>query len=445
MKKKLLIILLCILLIPAGCRQKETVKESDRQEVSVTVVRTKDEYDPYRLLSDPVFRSGLEEKLGIRLNVSEVSYTEPFKEDVEIAFTGGLITPDSFWMVPMSSGYQIGRIYGTYNMQEPQYGRLGSMYYSFVFSDPKASGSAPVLVANLELLEKAGVSSSDFSPEAFHDLLKILAERCEIPLTVYGTPSEKGFAVVLNLFSLAPTDGHEFTMEGSSIEFDKVSDSARTYLGYIRELYLEKLIPPDCVIMNEYAARKLFLSGKTALAMFPNASDALDAIGLAEKSGIRAAAVPIPAPKGKLDSAVYSRPIGLISFDCSYRAELLAVYQELEQAVLDRSAGDPAEDLPKASLFTAVEGMTYQDPITDLIPEIGTLYNKHLLDLTVIAPYYTKILTGALPASAFDEMRARWYNEYSQIGDTPNAELSGWNILVIMNGWRYRALREQQR
>ncbi|MBQ6479549.1 MAG: hypothetical protein IJI45_00395 [Anaerolineaceae bacterium] len=443
MKKRFLIILFCLILLIPGCTGNQKKENDTLPEVAITVIRGKEDYTPGSLLLDSGFCTELEEKLGIKMQISVVSYTEPFREDVEVTFTGGLITPNCLWMVPMSSGYQLEKLNKSAGMKEPQYGRLGTTQYSYVFSDPDSDKNDPILIANLEFLEAAGVSLTDYTPEGLYHLLLALSQYCDTPLSVYGAPSEEGFSVLLNLFGLAPTGGREFYLDRDSFQFDKVSDKAREYLTYVRKLYLEKLIPEDCMIMNEYAARKQFLSRRTGLSAFPSTSNAADTIALAEKAGIRAAVIPIPSSSGKLASAVYNHPIGLISFNYPYVQQLLSVYEELEKACSEQIVSVRESMLPEETLFVGRDTESYSDLLRNLIPEIGTLYNKHLMDQMIITPYYTKVLTGAVSIDSFDEMRSRWFNDYVQINDSPNAELSGRSLLQIMTGWYYKYLRDK--
>ena len=434
---------LCLILFLLGCNEDHLKEETTIPEVSITVVREKNEYAPCSLLLDPDYCRQLEEKLSIRLQIIEVSYTEPFREDVEITFTGGLVTSNCLWMIPKSSGYQLEKMNKSVGMKEPQYGRLGTIQYSYVFSDPYTNLDNPVLVANLDILDAAGVTSVDYSPEAFYQVLTGISSSCEVPLTVYGRPSEEGFEVLLGLYGLAPTGGREFNLVKDSFQFDKISEQAEDYLTYIRKLYEESLIPEDCIILNEYAARKLFLARRTAFAMFPGYANAEDVIRLAEQSGIRAAVIPVPVPEGKLDSGVYNRPIGLISFNYPCADQLVSGYEELEKACLEIGKDPSSPDIPKVHLFAEGADDSYVDPLKNLIPEVGTLYNKHLMDQLVISPYYTKFLTGALPIDSFPEMRAKWLNTYVQVSDNPDPELSGNSLLQIMNGWYYKSLRDK--
>ena len=434
---------LCLVLVLLGCNGNHPKEESALPEVSITVVREKNAYAPSSLLLDPDYCRQLEEKLSIRLQIQEVSYTEPFREDVEITFTGGLVTSNCLWMIPKISGYQLEKMNKSVGMKDPQYGRLGTIQYSYVFSDPYAVLDNPVLVANMDILETAGFTSVGYTPEDFYQALSGISSSCEVPLTVYGSPCEEGFAVLLGLYGLAPTGGHEFNLIRDSFQFDKVSDQAEDYLTYIRKLYVEGLIPEDCIILNEYAARKLFLARKTAFAMFPGYANAEDVIRLAQNAGIHAAVIPIPVPEGKLDSEVYNRPIGLVSFNYPYTDQLVSVYEELERNCLELEKNSFHSDLPEMRFFEKEEDESYMDPLRNLIPEVGTLYNKHLMDQMVVFPYYTKILTGALPVDSFREMKAKWLNTYAQISDNPDTELSGSSLLQIMNGWYYKSLRDK--
>ena len=137
MKKRILFcfILLCLTVFLFGCHGNYLKEGSQLPEVSITVVRDKNEYAPCSLLLDPDYCRQLEEKLSIRLQIQEVSYTGPFREDVEITFTGGLVTSNCLWMIPKSSGYQLEKMNKSVGMKEPQYGRLGTIQYSYVFSD----------------------------------------------------------------------------------------------------------------------------------------------------------------------------------------------------------------------------------------------------------------------------------------------------------------------
>ena len=437
--KKIIICLLACLLLLSGCTGRNPTGEETLPRIPITVVCGKEPYAAEQVIRDPDFLAALEAELGIRIQLETVYDLEPFEEDVEISFTGGLITGNCLWMIPLSSGYKMAKLEETASSPQSPYGRLGASTYGYVFTQPGGTGSEPVLLANLDILESAGVDSVPYTPEGMRTLLQALGESCEVPLAVYGTPSEKGFAPLLGLFGIAPAGGREFNLENGEITFDKIGENARDYLTYANGLYEEKLIPEDCVILNEYAARNLFLDGKAALAVFPNAAAGQDALALAGERGFRAGAVGLPVSEGKLETGVYNRSVGLISFATPYAREILAVYTAVEAAIAERAA----EEIPALSEVSLFYGRVpvYTDPLEPLIPEVSTLYKKHLLDWTVVCPYYAQILTGARIPEGFDDMKDSWLNPYVQLGEAP-AELSGASLMQIINGWYYKSQKD---
>jgi len=435
MRKRFLAGLLALILLLTACAAPpEEVRE--RPQIQITVVRGKYPYAPAELLMDDPFRAELEDLLDVTILLEEVWDIGALDESVDITFTGGLMTNDCYWMVSMTSGYQLEKMEPVTGILEPQYGRLGSATYSYVFSDPYAVGTEPVLVADMALLREVGADRIPYTEEGVYDLLVALSEGSEVPLAVYGSPAGEGFGCLLGLYGLAPTGGREFYLESGEICFDKISDRAEQYLRFVSRLYSEGLIDDDCVSLNEYACRNLFLSGKAAMAMFPNGAFAAEAVAMAREKGIEAVAVTVPVAEGRLRTDTYNRPIGLISYGYPYARELRQIYEALQERVMGL---EPSEDaLRSHGLFTGTGAVVSADPVEKLLPEIGVLYKKQLMDRTVIGPYYARLLTGSLPLeSGFREMRQDWLNPYAQIGEA-DPQLSGANMMQIINGWYYK-------
>lgn len=435
MRRRILTGLLALLLLLTACAaQPEELR--DRPQIRITLLRGKGSCAPAELLMDGAFRQELEERLEVSIVLEEVWDSGSVEESEDIAFTGGLITGDCYRMVPMASGYQLERLEDLSGIPEPQYGRLGSAVYSYVFSVPDAPGEGPVLVADLGCLKEAGVDRVPFTEEGFHSLLVTLSSCREVPLAVYGNPAGEGFGCLLSLFGLSPTGGREFYLMNGEICFDKISDQAERYLRYGNRLYSEGLICADCLSLNEYACRNLFLSGKAAMAMFPNGTSAEAAVTVAREQGIEAVAVELPVPAEMLCADTYDRPIGLISYDYPHAGLLLQIYGALQERL--RTVEPAGLQLQTHALFTASALPTPEDPLAELLPEIGLLYKKNLLDRAVIEPYYARLITGALPMeSGFPELQQEWLNVYAQQGEAP-AELSGANVMQIINGWYYK-------
>ena len=433
--------LLALLLLLTACAP--VPEESPRRpEITVTVVRGNHPYGPEELLLDDGFRSALEDRLDVTIVLEEVWDISLFDESVDISFTGGLITNDCYWMIAMASGFQLEKLSSDVELLEPQFGRMGSSTYGYVFSEPGQQGTEPVLVADMGKLRDAGLGQIPYTEEGVYSLLLTLSEACEVPLAVYGSPAGGGFGCLLGLYGLAPTGGREYYLEDGEIRFDKISDQAEQYLRFVSRLYSEGLIASDCVSMNEYACRNLFLSGKTALAMFPNGSCAADVVAEARGRGIDAVAVDIPAPEGSLRTDTYARPIGLISYDHPYTRELLQIYGAI-QAELLKEERPEEELLCRASLFAPSAAGACYDPVEELMPELSTFYEKRLLDAAVIEPYYARLLTGSLPPEmGFGELQQKWLNPYAQIGEAARP-LSGDNVMRIINGWYYKDQKEK--
>lgn len=442
MKKRIMCCLLALVLTAlTACAAPDSKESGQVPLVQITVVCGKQPYAASELIQDETFRSGLEKDLGIRIAVEVARDIGPFDDAAEISFTGGLITDNCLWMIPMGSGYQLEKLNDMTGVLEPQFGRIGSTTYGYVFSDPHNAGTEPVLVADLNIIRETGIDRVPYTREGFHELLVALSAWCEVPLAVYGNPSGEGFGVLLGIFGLAPSGGREYVLEDGEIRFDKISDQAEAYLCYAAQLYTQGLISPDCVSMNEYACRNLFLSGKSALAMFPNMAAAQDTVALAREQGMDAVVVTIPAPEGKLETGIYNRPIGLISYDYPYSRELQEVYEALHSGILKMEQSDE-NLLPQYRMFIAETTQAPSDPVEELLPEILILYQKHLMDQTVIQPYYARLLTGSLPVEFFPEMKDEWLNPYAQVGEaTP--ELSGANLMQIINGWYYKDQKDK--
>ena len=433
--------LLALLLLLTACAAPPE-EAQERPQITITVVRGKHPYAPAELLLDDGFRKYLEDRLDVTIVLEELWDIGTFDESVDITFSGGLITDDCYWMISMASGFQLERLDPDLELLEPQFGRLGASIYSYVFSDPGTPGTEPVLVADLGRIQEAGLMRVPYTEEGVYGMLVTLAEYSEVPLAVYGDPAGEGFGCLLGLYGLAPSGGREYYLEDGEICFDKISDRAEQYLRFAGQLYSEGLIGADCVSMNEYACRKLFLSGKAAMAMFPNEASAADVVAAAREQGIDAVAVTLPAPEGSLQTDTYDRPIGLVSYDYPYSRELLQIYQALQTAILE---GDWTEEEPlsRIRLFVSSGMEAGYDPVEHLLPELSTFYEKHLLDRTVVAPYYARLLTGSLPMeSGFPELRDKWLNPYAQIGEAA-APLSGDNLLRIINGWYYKDQKEK--
>ena len=440
MRKRFLGGLLALLLLLTACAPVPEVL-SERPEITITVVRGRYPYAPAELLLDDGFRASLEERFGVTIVLQEIWDIGDLDESVDISFTGGLITNDCYWMISMASGFQLDRMAPELEILEPQFGRLGSSTYSYVFSDPSAPGTEPVLVADMERIREAGISRVPYTEEGVYDLLVTLSESTEVPLAVYGSPAGEGFACLLGLFGLAPTGGREYYLEDGEIRFDKISDRAEQYLRFAGRLYSEGLIGADCVNLNEYACRNLFLSGKAAMAVFPNEGAAADVIVSAREKGIDAVAVTVPAAVGSLQTDTYDRPIGLISYNYPHSRELLQIYGALQTRIMEGGL-EEQDPLSRVRLFVSQSPGRSHDPVEKLIPELSTFYEKRLLDSTVIGPYYARLLTGSLPLeSGFVELRQEWLKPYAQIGEAV-APLSGDNLMRIINGWYYKDQRD---
>ena len=438
--KRAIFFLIPFLLMLAGCipfNEQNIASKKVLPEVVITLAMEGD-HPITDLLRDDAYRQALGDANGIHITLQELSKINDLKENADVSFNDALITDYTIWLVPLSDDGLIRQLADSLNMAEPQYGRNGGRQYGYVFSDSKRTPESPQLVVNREMLSSAQLRRVEYSPDGFYVMLETLSEQVRTPLAVYGCPAEEGFGALLGLFGLTPLGGHEFYLKDNAIQFDKLGSRAEEYLSYVRTLYSQKLIPSDCLSLNAYSCRIMFANKRCAMAMVPDEEAATALIQYAEEYGIDAAVVKLPVAEGLLETDVYGRTIGMIAKRTDYANELSAVFEQL-QSDAEKSSNQSNAEAKVERLFYARSISTVNDPIIDVLSDMRLLYEKHLMDVEIIKPYYSQLAVGVLEPHHFETMYMDWFNEYDINRDSIDNNLSGRRLLQVFYGWSGRS------
>ncbi len=436
MKLRWILPLLILAVVLSGCAGQQAPASEVRPEVTVTLSLA-NEYEAAALLRDDAYREALGDAWGVTLILQEENTGDP-GDIAGLSPFDILITDDAALLVGLSSEGAALELTGTLDMAAAPYGRSGGRQYGYVFQEPGRVPQEPQLVVNTVMLENAGIQSADFTPEGFRTVLEALADHSRMPLAVYGSPSGAGFGALLGLFSLTPQGGHEFYLEDGTVAFDKTGARGAAYLEYVYSLYLDGLIPGDCLSLSQYSCRSMFVNKRCAMTVAPNREAALSLVEYAAEHGVEAAVATLPVAEGLLETHVYERTVSIISSDCPDGQQMLEMMQQLQQDILALEAAEPSA-LPTVRLFSGSSPQSLEDPVLEVLADMRILYEKQLLDAEVIAPYYSRLAVGSLPLEQFDSIHTDWLNLWDDEDESVEDNVSGDRILQVLQGWVERA------
>lgn len=432
MKKVLLVLFALSLIICVSCRKEETIPNNMRR-IAITVAIENDR-EFADLLKDDGYVDGLGQDFGIVLEIQETKNINDLKENADISFSDALITDYNNWLVPLCEGGYLQQ-FRDVKMSEPQFGKNGGRQYGFVFEEGRRTVVEPMLVVNMDMMNELGLKDEDFSPECFLSMLERLQDKVSVPLAVYGSPSESGFGVLLGLFGLTVTGGHEFYIDGDALHFDKIEDNAQQYIKYVHNLYETGLIPADCLSLNEYSCRIIFANKRCAMTMASSLENALDLVQYAKEKGVDASIVRLPVSDGLLEMNVFNRTIGMISKNNPNADLITAIFERIQNDINTNIVKYDEKEIDSFCLFKDQNTDRIEDLLEENFQDFHRFYEKHLMDDETIRPYYCQMMVGNIGLESFSDMKAEWMNSFDINVETVENNLSGRGLLQIFYAW----------
>ena len=421
-----------------SCSHADDFQEHDDRPKIVFTIAMEQESVVVDLLRNDAYRKALEDAKGVAIELNEIRNMKDLKENADIAFEGAMITDYVNWLVPFSDDARIMQLTGQFEMIEPQFGRTGGKQYGFVFDEGGESSITPRLVVNRGMLDSAGIGRIRYDEESVEALLAKLSEQTATPLAVYGCPAESGFAVLLGLFGLSPLEGNEYYIDDGAMHMDKVEDDAREYLAFVRLLHKKAYIPEHFLSLNEYSCRILFLQGRCAMTMVPDDRSAMDLVNSAKENGMHVAVEELPVPEGLLDTGVFNRTIGMVARYCQHPDLILSVFKQLQEDSRTHVKQNPSFPMSSTLFDGKQQGRHLQDIVSKSFLDYRRFYEKHLMDIEIIKPYYCQIAVGNMELDAFETMKSEWINDFDINVESADNNLSGKGLLQVLYAWATR-------
>lgn len=407
--------LLFILVVAISCTRGPDVPDKsiidETQELKILIVAgTTEHYPLVQLLTDEKIRADLGARLGRELQVRRITGSPEAHFLGTDTFWDLLLVDDPLYMAVLAEGGRL-KLLPTSERWEGYFGRYRGKQYAQVFESETIGALEPIVLVLPQLLQEAGITEVDYTPEGVEALLQELDPYVSTPMMVYGIPTKGGFSLLQGLFRVAPEGGREFFLDGETVVYDKVSERGRSYLAYLNKLYSAGLLPTDFLNFTQYSAVDVVATGRTAIAVFNDPGVVRMAMKGAQANGIEVARIPLPVEKELLEERITRVLLAMVSQKTTDPAvfELLSLMKEMEN-----SAGRVNEelDIPLYPLFiTTGPAETIYDPVEQVRYNTWLHQEKRQADTTLIEPYYSRIAIGDLGISAFSEMVAQWIIE----------------------------------
>lgn len=424
-------LLLCLLLtacIPAEPQTAELVSElgDETHVLEIQVSNDIAEIMPIKLLFDPDFGAKLSEDTGITIRVNTVSAIVPSRSsayDANItAFSGISVFSNPLQIVQMVEEdmlYEFGNddkhhsfFEGDIELQLP--GRYLGRQYAYILSVCDRGLDSPLLVASVNQLEQAGIERIPAEPEEFKKMLTQLRGNGIVPLAVYGSPAENGFATLLSLFGLTGPGEGEFRLEDGRVSFTKLSEEAKSYLNYVNALYREHLIPEDFLSLTQLSTCKMLAEGKCAMAVVTSRTMLDAAMEQGKQYGHDLAVCPLPEGMAVSRPDSYAYLTCVISKNCTNKEDAMAVLERLAAHTDDETV--PLVQYETYPLFGRCGVKSGGvDPLYRQYYNTRRHNEKLMLDRAVIDPYYAKIAIGEISLNSFDKMTEQWYETMGEM------------------------------
>lgn len=435
MKKKLFFIAVLLMLLTLSACGKEAGVEAPEAlpvlRVNIEPEAAKDSVIQ-RLITDEALLSRLETELqaDIQLDVWETPIDT--NRISSVSFSGVLLVNDPICIRSLAETLHLRELPDVPEMTDAQMGRYKGRQYGYVLGKRSGAEDFPVLAVRKDLVEKYELREMNFTPASVRSLLEQLSADVRFPLAVYGRPLDEGFALLLNLFEMSPSDGWEFYRDGSQLVYDKLSDNSEAYLRYIRELYESELFPSTCMSLSKYSAIEMLAYGQSAIALFPGEEYAEQAITLGEKNGYEIIRAKLPVDKELLQQDSYRRLVGLISRDCEDTGPAMRFFEKLEELKAGEEPSGTAQQQEYPLFRDKVFFRRKFDLAGSVLPDTRMLSNKKGVDMMYLEPLYCQMFVGTRPPETFDAMRENWLADHSDL----NISLTpGKNLLDLFQQW----------
>ena len=162
-------------------------------------------------------------------------------------------------------------------------------------------------------------------------------------------------------------------------------------------------------------------------------TDPVDLVSSAKENGMHVAVEELPVPEGLLDTGVFNRTIGMVARRCPHPDLILSVFRQLQED--SRTYVKPNSSFPMSStLFEGKQGRRLQDTVSKSFLDYRRFYEKHLMDIEIIKPYYCQIAVGNMDLDAFETMKSEWINDFDINVDSADNNLSGKGLLQVLYG-----------
>ncbi len=395
-----------------GVVRDDVIEEGLPSLEIIVVAGSSEEYPIVRLLLDEQARTQLGTRLGRDLKVHRISGSSEMESLGSDTFWDVLLVDDPLFMFSLAEGRRL-KLLETSEERSSLYGRYGGRQFAQVLQRDGVALHQPIVVVLPQILQMAGIDGVEYTPEGVEQLLLSLEPYTNTPLFVHGIPSRGGFSLLQGLFSVAPEGGREFFLDEEQVIYDKVSERGEAFISYVRTLHCEGLLPSDFLSLSQYSAVDMVANGRSAIALFTDATIAKKAIEGAEANGLEVAVTSLPVADGALESDIYRVLLGMISLESRdpASAELLALLKEMGGGFESEQVAHLL-DVPTIDLFTRETAADeIYDPVEHMRYNVSLHQLKEQFDTTLIEPYYCRIAIGDLPLSAFSEMVSLWIIE----------------------------------
>lgn len=409
-------------LVLCGCARKaDEAAGGGTNELSVFIDCAQGQYPQMEALEDPAVRTEIEKKLDIHLVLQRIE-TDHLDD---IGRFDIFLFDQPVNIVELAEHHQILPLRFQSGSGENPFGKYKGSQYGYIFRNntPKVY---PKLLVLPDVLEERGIREIPFTPEAVETALTVLSEDYQAPIAVSGEPVSANFFPLMGLFGISPSEGNEFCLEDGSVSYDKISDRMQKYLSFIRELYLNHLLPEEMFVLSEYSTINMLNNHISVMAAFKSELFLQEAARVLQERGKRVALADIPLNPERYEINVMRRLTGTVGTRCadSDKAEQLLLLLD------DYSGYFPAEkgvlQLEKYPLFSP----DYKDEFPEIVrPEsydeavLAYWYQKAETDRAVLMPVFDRIATdkNVDPGRFFREAKTEWLtSEYYSLGVLPD-------------------------